>query len=214
MPNDKLIELVNRYKSVRFIQTYGLTEASPRLTTLQHEDIFLKKGSVGKAIPGVNIKIVNEKNVEVDPGELGEIVVQGKNVMKGYYRQDNITKQIIIDNWLHTGDYGYLDKDEYLFIVGRKKNIIISGGINIYPEEIEDILLNHENVKEVCITSEEDDLLGEVPIAHIVVFDEKKKVDFRKYCMERISEYKIPRRFEIVDKIEKTYNGKILRNRR
>lgn len=149
MPIEKLKHLIERYNSVGFVQTYGQTECSPRITALLPQDSLIKIGSVGKPIPNVEILIIDENGTIVPSLRTGEIIVKGNNVMKGYYKQPEITNETIRNAWLHTGDLGYLDGDGYLYLTGRIKNIIISGGINIYPEEIEQILLQHECVDDV-----------------------------------------------------------------
>ena len=212
MPTNKLKELILKYKSIGFIQTYGQTEASPRVTALMPIDSLNKIGSVGKSIPNVKVKIVNEQEIEVEENEVGEIIVNGKNIMKGYFKNEKITSETIKNNWLYTGDLGYKDKDGYLYITGRMKNIIISGGLNIYPEEIEEILLNHLDIKEVYVTGESHNLLGEVPVAKIVTSNSAVDVkNIRYHCINYLSTYKIPIRFDIVKEIDKTYNGKIKR---
>jgi len=211
MPIDKLNELIVKYPSVGFVQTYGQTEASPRSTALLPEDSLKKIGSVGLPIPNVKIKIIDETGKELNAGESGEIVIQGKNVMKGYYKQNEITKKTIIDGWLHSGDLGYIDSDGYLYLTGRIKNIIISGGINIYPEEVEDVIIQYPGISEVCVESEDHILLGEIPVAKIVLKAEIDYNELKKFCTERLSEYKVPRKFEVVESLPKTYNGKIKR---
>jgi len=211
MPVDKLKELILKYPSVGFVQTYGQTEASPRSTALLPENSLKKIGSVGLPIPNVKIKIIDEAGNVLKANEIGEIIIQGKNIMKGYYKQDEITRKTIIDGWLHSGDLGYIDNDGYLYLTGRIKNIIISGGINIYPEEVEDVIMQYPGISEVCVESEEHTLLGEIPIAKIV---SKNKIDFgdlQKFCSDRLSAYKVPQRIEIVESLSKTYNGKIKR---
>lgn len=212
MPIDKLKLLIKKFKTVGFVQTYGQTEASPRLTALLPEDSVIKIGSVGKPISNVTIKIFNENGQEVEKNKIGEIVAKGPNIMKGYYKQPEITKEVLKSEWLHTGDLGYLDDDGYLYISGRIKNMIISGGINVYPEEIEEVLMNHVAVAECCVIAEYHLLLGEVPIAKIVLKGKKySKENFREYLQRYLSDYKIPVRFDFVDSIPKTYNGKIQR---
>lgn len=211
MPVNQLQKLVKTFLSVGFVQTYGQTEASPRTTALLPKDALKKIGSVGKPIPNVKVKIINELNNICKNGEIGEIIIQGKNIMKGYYKKEQLTKKTIIDNWLHTNDLGYFDDEGYLYLTGRKTNMIISGGINIYPEEIEQILIGHPSIKEVCVLAEEHALLGEVPIAKIVVKNDAIVHNYRDFCIDKLADYKIPIRFDIVDKLEKTYNGKIKR---
>lgn len=136
MPVEKLEKIISYFSNTSVIQTYGLTEASPRVTCLLPEDAFKKIGSVGKAIPDVTVDVVDENGISVNKGERGEIVVKGNNVMKGYYKHPEATSKVLKNGWLHTGDIGMFDQDGYLYIVGRIKNLIISGGLNIYPEDI------------------------------------------------------------------------------
>lgn len=214
MPEDKLSVLLQHYSEVGFVQTYGQTEASPRVTALLPEDAMRKLGSVGKAIPNVKVKVVDEFGKEVSKNQIGEIIVSGKNVMKGYYLHDEITQETIRNGWLYTGDLGYFDEEEYLYLVGRIKNIIISGGINIYPEEIEEILMENESVKEAYVFGVEDELLGEVVEAKVILNTQERKIserELKRFCMGRIARYKVPRKITIVEIIEKTYNGKIKR---
>lgn len=207
----KLIDsLIEKFPHINFIQTYGMTEAAPRITALFKKDYFDNKGSVGKALEGIEYKIINDKNEQVGEKEIGEIVVKGSNIMKGYYHNEEDTEKTIVQGWLHTGDIGYVDKG-YLYIVGRKKNIIISGGINIYVEEVEEAIKEYPNVEDVLIKGRTDEMRGEVPIAFI----QGKNVnieDLKAFCSERLSKYKIPVEFNMVNKIQKTYNGKTLRS--
>lgn len=212
MPVNKLKLLIEKFSPVGFVQTYGQTEASPRLTALLPEDSVDKIGSVGKPIPNVFLRIHNDFGEELDNNVIGEIVAKGSNIMKGYYKQPEITKRVLKSGWLHTGDLGYLDDDGYLYLTGRKKNMMISGGINIYPEEIEEMLMTHIAVSECCVVAEEHLLLGEVPVAKIVLKENVDfKEDFRDFLQKYLSDYKIPVRFDFVDKLPKTYNGKIRR---
>jgi len=210
MPEHKLKLLINTFKNVGFVHTYGQTEASPRVTMLGPQFALSKIGSVGKPIPRVEVKVVDSTNNEVLQCVIGEIMVSGENVMKGYFKRPDLNEKIIENGWLHTGDLGYFDSDGFLYIVGRKKNMIISGGINIYPEEIEEVIMNHPNVKDVCVISEQHELLGEMPIARVVL-RENVFTDLSNFCRKRLADYKIPFRFDFVDKIDKTYNGKVKR---
>lgn len=211
MPEGQLRELIQLFSSVGFVQTYGQTEASPRITALLSKDALRKIGSVGTPIPNVRVKVVDEMGNQLSANAIGEVIVQGKNIMKGYFKQEKITKNTIIDGWLHTGDLGYHDEDGYLYLTGRKKNMIISGGINIYPEEIEEVLMSHPNVCDVCVFAENHLMLGEVPAAKIVLRNSNTNCDLRTFCIERLAIYKVPVKFELVDNLEKTYNGKIKR---
>lgn len=201
--------LSNKLQDVKFVHTYGQTEASPRLTANLSGKNFL---SVGKSIRNVKIKVVDDFGVECDTNQIGNIVAYGPNIMKGYWDGKEVIKSTIIDGWLWTGDLGYLDEDYNLYITGRKKNVIISGGINIYPEEVENVILGFSGVMEVLVFKRNDSLLGEVPIAKIVVSNSDFKLDELKfYCQSKLSKYKIPQEFIIVDNLSKTYNGKLIR---
>lgn len=208
--------LIETFPTVGFVHTYGQTEASPRLTCLLPHDALRKIGSVGKPIPFVQVKVVDEEGNEKKAGEVGEIIAFGENIMKGYYKNEEATRKTIRNGWLYTGDIGKFDEEGYLYIVGRKKNIIISGGINISPEEIEKVFLNHPLVKEVYVTSESDDLLGESVIAKVVPSSSISNTEIEKiledFCRENLSAFKIPKRIDIVSSLDKTYTGKIKRN--
>lgn len=211
MPVNKLRLLIEKYCTVDFIQTYGQTEASPRITSLLPEWSLKKIGSVGKSIHNVSLKIVDENGLELSQGQTGEILVRGQNVMKGYYKKEEKTNEVIIDGWLHTGDLGYLDQDGFLYLAGRKKNTIISGGVNIYPEEVEEVILSHPGIKDVLVYGITDEILGEVPVALVVKNFHITENCIIHYCFERLSNYKVPISIQFVDFIEKTYNGKVKR---
>jgi acyl-CoA synthetase (AMP-forming)/AMP-acid ligase II len=158
----------------------------------------------------MSVKIVDKDGRDLEPGKQGRILVKGPNVMKGYYNEE---KQIVIDGWLHTGDIGYLDEDGYLYITGREKNIIISGGQNICPEEVEACLNSHDMVKESKVMAEKDSVTGEIVVAQIVLnvkgqFERNKIVE---HCKSHLANYKIPKKFYIVDELEKSASGKIKR---
>lgn len=212
MPIEKLRQLIYKYKSIGFVHTYGQTECSPRITALLPNQSIEKIGSVGKALPGIEVQIVDMNGDFLKEMEIGEIVVKGNNVMKGYYKQRRKTEEIIQKGWIHTGDLGYFDRDGYLFLTGRLKNIIISGGINIYPEEIEQILLQHECVEDVVVMGKPHHLLGEVPVAKIVRKSEVDEEELKRFCRIKVAGYKVPVEFEYVEKLDRTYNGKIKRN--
>ncbi|WP_164779424.1 class I adenylate-forming enzyme family protein [Paenibacillus kobensis] len=205
----KLVDnLQTVFPKANIIQTYGLTEASPRVSMMERGDSCL---SCGSPIRDVSIRIVDEEENEVEGAGVGEIWVKGPNVMLGYYKNPELTNETIVDGWLKTGDLGYRNESGCLMLTGRKKNIIISGGINIYPEEIEEYLYGLKEVEEVMVVGMHDDLLGEVPIAFLKVFEEcLVDVDaLRKHCNLHLSSYKVPRQWIIVDEIPKTKTGKL-----
>lgn len=211
MPVEKLKELIEKYPSIGFVQTYGQTECSPRVTAILPQDALRKVGSVGKPIPNVEVQIFDENDNPLLQNEIGEIVVKGNNTMKGYYKQPEITQETIRNEWLHTGDLGYFDDENFLYLTGRIKNIIISGGINIYPEEIEQLLLQHDCIEDVCVIGEEHQRMGEMPVAKVVLKYDTTAAELKQYCSQKLTDYKVPVRFDFVESLPKTYNGKIKR---
>lgn len=213
MPVSKLKQILAYFNKTGVVQTYGQTEASPRITSLLPDDSFKKIGSVGKCIPNVKIDIFNEEDKPVERGQIGEIVVRGDNVMKGYYKHPIETDYVKRNGWLHTGDLGRMDDEGYLYIVGRIKNVIITGGLNIYPENIEKVLLSCPGVKEAVVYGEINDFYGEIPVAKVVVSNNLSIDKIKDYCKKNLDDNKMPRKIIICKKLNKTYNGKIKRER-
>lgn len=199
--------------NVGIVQTYGQTEASPRITCLLPQDSERKIGSVGRPIPGVRVKVVDEDGKELSANCRGEIVVKGDNIMKGYYKRPEETAKVIRNGWLYTGDIGRFDAEGYLYVVGRIKNVIITGGLNIYPEEIEEVLRSYSDVEEALVLPKQHEVLGEVPMAQVVVKKNSRvsTSELLDFCKERLGIQKIPSEIIVVEKIEKTYNGKVRR---
>ncbi|MFD2116633.1 class I adenylate-forming enzyme family protein [Paenibacillus yanchengensis] len=210
--NETLMKASYYFPSAQFIQTYGLTEAAPRVSMMNRTDNYL---SSGNTVDGVVLRIVEEIGVGQVDQKIGEIWVKGRNIMQGYYRDPLTTKQVISDGWLRTGDLGYLDENDRLHIVGRKKNIIIVGGNNVYPEEIEEGLGRIHQIEEVIVVGEKDEILGEVPVSYIKLKKGTSLVasEIRRYCQVYFSNYKIPRKFYFVDHIPKTNTGKLDRTK-
>lgn len=207
----KLLSFIQLFPKIGIVQTYGQTEASPRITCLLPEYKISKIGSVGKPIPNVEVRIISNSNETSGSNHVGEILVRSPGVMRGYYKDELATNATVFEGWLHTGDLGYFDEEGFLYITGRKKNVIISGGVNISAEEIESILLEHDNVREAYVYSKSDEYLVEVPCADIVVYDETIDNNFQRFCSRRLGLLKVPKEFNLVKEIPKTYNGKIRR---
>ncbi len=195
----------------KIYEGYGLSECSPLVSVnpLDHRKI----GSIGKAADRVSWKVVDLNGNEVSRTSVGEIIVKGPNVMKGYYKNEEATKQAIRNGWLNTGDLAYMDEDGFVFIADRKKDMIIVGGENVYPKEVEDVLTQHSSVKDAGVIGIEDPIRGEVPKAYIVpklgaTVDEK---DVLEFCRQHLASFKIPRSIEIIDEIPKNVTGKILK---
>lgn len=205
-----LESLINKLPNTGMVQTYGQTECSPRVTALLPGDSIRKIGSVGKAIPGVEIQIVNNADEPVGAGKIGEIRVRGKNTTVGYYKNPAETAKIKKGEWHYTGDLAKEDDEGYVYLVGRKKNIIISGGMNIYPEEIEGVIASFEGIDDVLVKPETDDLLGEIVAAEIVLKSpaEFSRLELEIFMKTRLAPYKIPKRYYIRKALPKTSTGK------
>lgn len=191
--------------------TYGLTETASQVATLPPEATRVKPGSVGKALTFSQITIVDEAGEPLPVGEVGEVVVRGPTVMRGYYRQPD--SRTLRDGALYTGDLGYLDDDGDLWIVQRRSDLIVSGGENVYPAEVEAVLRQHPAVAEVCVVGLPDAEWGQVVAAAVVLrpgaaADETALVAF---CRERLAGYKRPRRFRFAESLPQTASGKVVR---
>lgn len=192
---------------VSFAQSYGMTEASPVVTVLDGEDHSLEATrlprleSVGRPVFHNHVRIVDGERRRLPPGEVGEIVVKGSNVMKGYWRAPELTNAVLQDGWYYTGDSGYLDEDCYLFLVGRIKDMIVSGGENVYPIEIENILSRHPAVRECAVIGVPHEKWGESvhAVIRLVAPDSVTEQDIKAYCRERIAHYKCPTAVTFVD---------------
>lgn len=208
----EVLNLFNHQYNIPLVEGYGLTEASP-VVSLNPLDGVKKPGSIGKPLPAVSVRIVDEKRNELAAGQEGELLVQGPNVMQGYYKLEEATKETIIDGWLHTGDIAYMDEEGYIFIVDRKKDMIITRGLNVYPREVEEVLYRHPGVLEAAVIGVPDPVKGEVVKAFVVpkegeTLDRRSVLDFLK---PHLANYKMPRFVEIVDTLPKNAAGKILK---
>jgi len=196
----------------KVLEGYGLSETSP-VASFNHPDRERKTGSIGTPIEGVEMKAVDEDGNEVAQGEVGEIVIKGHNVMKGYWNQPDATKESIKDGWFYTGDMGKVDEDGYFFIVDRKKELIIRGGYNVYPREIEEVLYEHPAVAEAAVVGVPHDDLGE-EVGAAVVLKPGEELDadaVREFVKENVAAYKYPRRIWFCDELPKGPTGKILK---
>ncbi len=210
LPSEVIGQVMDR-TGVRLSEGYGLTESTVMLCTT-HSNAEKKIGSVGYPLPGVDMKIVDPEEKEVAPGVVGEIIFRGPNRMKGYYKKPDETQNTIKDGWLYTGDLAYKDDDGYYFIVDRKKDIIIRGGFNIYPREIEEVLYKHPDIVECSVIGRPDKVFGEKTVAYIVTkSDSPKTEEFADYCKGQMADYKVPDFIEFIDALPKSGTGKILK---
>ena len=197
----------------KLVEGYGLTEASP-VVAVNPPMGLRKPGSVGQPLPGVRVRIVDEGRREVARGEVGELLVRGDNVMKGYLGLPEDTRSAIRAGWLGTGDLARIDEDGYLYIMGRKKELIIVGGLNVYPGEVERVLVEHPAVVEAAAFGVDDAARGEAVWAAVTLQPDKSvsQRDLLAFCRGKLASFKVPRGVEIVDQLPKNALGKVMRH--
>jgi long-chain acyl-CoA synthetase len=208
----ELVEPFERKFGGKLLEGYGLTEAAPVVSAHRLSGVR-KLGSVGPPIPGVQVTIQDDADRVLPAGELGEVCVKGPNVMLGYYRDPEETARTIRGGWLHTGDVGRLDADGFLYIVERKKDLIIRGGFNIYPREVEEVLYAFPKTAEAAVIGMPDPLMGEDVLAFVVLRDGETATaaDVMAFCETRLARYKCPKQVRFVGALPKSPIGKILR---
>ncbi|WP_270182473.1 fatty acid--CoA ligase family protein [Alkalihalobacillus sp. CinArs1] len=207
------VALLHRFEekfNVRVSEGYGLSEAAP-VTCFNPLDRPRKPGSIGTNITNVENKVVDELGQEVSPGVVGELIVKGPNVMTGYYKLPEDTSATIRDGWLYTGDLAKMDEEGYFYIVDRKKDLVIVGGYNVYPREVEEVLYQHPGIVEAAVVGVPDPDFGEAVQAFIVSKDTLTEEDVKTYCREHLAKYKCPTIVEFIDELPKNTTGKILR---
>lgn len=201
------------FPSVAVVQGYGLTETSPFITLLPVEYHEQKMGSIGRTVPHAEIKIIDESGKEVPDGEAGELIVRGPMLMKGYHGNAQATRERIRDGWLYTGDICRKDADGFYYHLGRKDDMIIVGGLNVYPEEVEQVLTVHPGVKEVGVVGVPDSDRGQIIKAVLVVRSGSvlTKKEVTAYCNRKLAGFKVPRIIEFTDALPKNSTGKVAR---
>ncbi len=207
------VDIIQRFEesfNLRVMEGYGLTEGTC-VSSLNPFWGVRKVGSIGLPLRGQPMRIVDDDMNELPPGEYGEIVVKGPNVMKGYYNNPEATAETLVDGWLRTGDMGYMDEDGYFFIVDRKKDMIIRGGENIYPREIEEVLFTHPQIAEATVIAKPDPIWGEEVLALVVLAPGASLTedDVKEFCSQRLADYKLPREVIFRADLPKTLTGKV-----
>jgi long-chain acyl-CoA synthetase len=192
----------------QILEGYGLSEASAVLSG-HAQDMLRKPGSVGKPISGVEVLVVDENDNSLPVGEVGEVVARGPNIMQGYYNMPEETRSALRNGWLHTGDMGRFDEDGYLYIVERKKDLIIRGGFNIYPRDIEEVLNRHPAVMESAVIGIPSERMGEEVKAFVVTRTNVDAETLKTYCRESLANYKTPAEIEFVNALPRNAVGKI-----
>lgn len=209
------VELLNKFEKyfqVPIYEGYGMSEGSP-LVSYNHPGYKRKIGSVGFPVWGVKVKIVDKNDKPVSNGKLGQLIFKGHNVMKGYFNNQEASKKALKGGWMHSGDLAYKDDDGYYFIVDRIKDVIIRGGVNIYPREIEEVLIKHPKISLVAVNGIYDERLGEEVKAYVVLKKTEKlrPEELQNWVKKKVASYKYPRHIEIVNNLPISASGKILK---
>ncbi|MGP8297998.1 long-chain-fatty-acid--CoA ligase [Streptomyces inhibens] len=214
LPGGTIRAFEEKFPGVAILEGYGLSETASAATfniSVEQRKVL----SIGKPIWGVAVRVVDDTGAELPPGpdQVGEILVRGHNVMKGYYKRPEESAEALREGWLHTGDLGYQDEDGYFFVVDRKKDLVIRGGYNVYPREVEEVLHTHPAVAEAAVIGRPDDRLGEEVVAVVSLKPGAQATaeDLAAHCKRQLAAYKYPREIHLVDELPKGPTGKILK---
>jgi acyl-CoA synthetase (AMP-forming)/AMP-acid ligase II len=215
LPNPFIKELMEALPNTKVYIMYGQTEATARLSYLEPDLLKTKLGSIGKGIPGVVLEVLNKQDKPVKPGEVGEIVATGENIMKGYWEDPKETAKVLRNGKLYTGDLATVDEDGFIYVVEREKQIIKSGGYRVSPKEVEDFIVAIPEVVEVAVIGVPDDILGEAIKAYITLKDPRHATlsadDVISTCRKSLPSYKVPKFVEFIRAIPKNTSGKVLK---
>ncbi len=209
------VPVIEQYNGIgiEIHQVYGLTETCGPACLIDSENAIAKAGSTGPAFFHTEVRVVGPGGADVEPGEIGEVLIRGPHIMVEYWNRPDATADTIRDGWLHSGDLATVDKDGFVYIQDRKKDMIISGGENIYPAEIENVLVGHPAIVEAAVIGQPSERWGESPIA-IVVLEEGKSAsadEIIEFCQGKLARYKVPKGVEFTDEIPRNPTGKILK---
>jgi len=198
-------------KEIPFKEGYGLTEAGPNNFYMDTRHAFFKKGSVGKPMMHNEIKLIDEDGLAVEKGQVGEIWIKGPHLFESYWKNEEATKEVLENGWFKTGDLGKQDEEGFYYIVGRKKDMIITGGENVYPIEIETVLDEHPSVSEIAVVGVPHKKWGEMVVAYVVVKEKflLSEEEVKTYCQQRLGKYKVPKQVYFLNELPKTPVGKI-----
>jgi acyl-CoA synthetase (AMP-forming)/AMP-acid ligase II len=208
------VNLMKRYTAlgVEVVQVYGMTENCGLICALGSHDAIEKVGSTGKSFFHIEIRAVDEQGNDVPPNVPGELVSSGPQNMLGYWNRPEATADTLKNGWLHSGDMATIDEEGFVTICDRIKDMVISGGENIYPAELENVILAHENVVEVAVIGQENEQWGEIPVAIVVAKGDLCAQDVIRYCDGKLARFKIPKHVEFVDEIPRNPTGKVLKH--
>jgi long-chain acyl-CoA synthetase len=208
----ELAEEFEKRTGSRVLEGYGLTETSPGCSLMRLDDPR-KPGSCGRTIPNVTVAILDDDDNPLQAREIGEICIRGANVFKGYYRMGDATAEAMRGGWFHSGDLGYQDEDGFLYVTERKKDLIIRGGLNIYPRDIEEVLYGHPAVQDAAVVGLPDATMGEEVIAYVVLRPGQSATEDElvQHCRNALAKYKSPKHLRLIDALPKNPIGKILK---
>ncbi|MBX6378331.1 MAG: long-chain fatty acid--CoA ligase, partial [Clostridia bacterium] len=213
MPIPLIQKLLDAFPRTWFVDAYGLTETVSGDTFLDKRMTLTKIGSVGRPTLHLDLRVVDDEGRELPPGQAGEVVLRGPKVFKGYWNDPEATAAAIRDGWFHTGDVGFLDEDGYLYIVDRKKDLIISGGENIASSEVERVLYEHPKVLEAAVVGMPDERWGEVPKAFVVLRPGEAATaeEIMDFCRGKLARFKVPKAVQFIDALPRNPSGKVLK---
>ncbi|GAA3512894.1 hypothetical protein GCM10022294_24380 [Dietzia aurantiaca] len=194
---------------------FGQTEMSPITCALDGDDAIRKLGSVGKVIPTIQARVVDGFGEPVAPGEVGEIVYRGPTTMSGYWNKPAETAEAFDGGWFHSGDLVRMDPEGFVYVVDRKKDMLISGGENIYCAEVENVIAGHERIREVAVIGRKDDKWGEVPVA-VVALNDSEGPDLRleeltEWLRDKLAGFKLPKHLVVIDELPRNASGKVVK---
>ncbi|MCP4004187.1 MAG: long-chain fatty acid--CoA ligase [bacterium] len=209
------VSLIEKYAeiNIEIQQVYGLTETCGPACLISPEEALAKAGSTGPAFLHTDVRVVSDAGQDVGPGEIGEVIIRGPHIMTEYWNRPEATAETIRDGWLYSGDLATVDKEGFVYIQDRKKDMIISGGENVYPAEIENLLSGHPKIKDVAVIGQPSERWGESPLAIVVPADGEfpEAQDVLDYCNGKLAKFKMPRGVEFVEEIQRNPSGKILK---
>lgn len=212
-PVEVIRTLKEKFPAWRLRNVYGLTEASSWVTMLPHEETTIRPDSVGLPVPVVRLRIIDDRGKEVPQGEVGEILIKGSNIFKGYWGKPEATAESLREGWLYTGDLGRFDGEGYLYVVDRKKEMVIRGGENVYCIEVENVLYQHPKVAEAAVTGAPDPIYGEVVKAAVVLKKDQSatEAEIQDFCQKFLADYKIPKYVSFLDELPRNPAGKVMK---
>lgn len=212
-PVELIKTLKEKFPTWRLRNVYGLTEASSWVTMLPHEETTTRPDSVGLPVPVARLQIVDDRGNEVPQGEVGEVLIKGPNIFKGYWKNPVATAESLKEGWLYTGDLGRFDEEGYLYVVDRKKEMVIRGGENVYCIEVENVLYQHPKVAEAAVTGAPDPIYGEVVKAAVVLEKNQQATEgeIQEFCKKFLADYKVPKFVCFIDELPRNPAGKVIK---